>query len=123
MNGGESIISGVIADAGQRLDKALAEASGLSRERIKALMGEGRVMLDGKAATQASLKPQAGTAFAITVPAAIPDEAQAEDIPLNVVYEDEHLIVVNKPEGLLSVPGRGADRQDCMVHRVQQRLA
>ena len=107
MNGGESIISGVIADAGQRLDKALAEASGLSRERIKALMGEGRVMLDGKAATQASLKPQAGTAFAITVPAAIPDEAQAEDIPLNVVYEDEHLIVVNKPAGLVVHPAVG----------------
>ena len=67
MNGGESIVSGVIASAGQRLDKALAEASGLSRERIKALMGEGRVTLDGKVAAQASHKPAAGSAFEITI--------------------------------------------------------
>ena len=40
MNGGERIIEGVIADGGQRLDKALADATGLSRERVKALMGD-----------------------------------------------------------------------------------
>ena len=63
MNGGDSIISGVVAEAGQRLDKALAEASGLSRERVKALLGEGRVLLDGKAVTQASFKPAAAPPF------------------------------------------------------------
>ena len=44
------------------------------------------------------------------------------DEGLELVHVDEALIVVNKPEGLLSVPGRGEDRQDCMVHRVQQRF-
>ena len=44
------------------------------------------------------------------------------DEGLDLVHVDEALIVVNKPEGLLSVPGRGEDRQDCMVHRVQQRF-
>lgn len=107
MNGGESIISGVIADAGQRLDKALAEASGLSRERVKALMGEGRVSLDGKPVSQASLKPAAGTPFEIRVPETTPTEAQAQDIPLSVVYEDEHLIVVDKPAGLVVHPAAG----------------
>ena len=107
MNGGESIISGVIADAGQRLDKALAEASGLSRERVKALMGEGRVSLDGKPVSQASLKPAAGTPFEIRVPETTPAEAQAQDIPLSVVYEDEHLIVVDKPAGLVVHPAAG----------------
>ncbi|MFM5916247.1 MAG: RluA family pseudouridine synthase [Novosphingobium sp.] len=107
MNGGESIISGVIAHDGQRLDKALADASGLSRERIKALLGEGRILLEGKVTTQASLKPAAGSTFAITVPAAAPLEAEAQDIPLNIVYEDEHLIVVDKPAGLVVHPAAG----------------
>jgi 23S rRNA pseudouridine1911/1915/1917 synthase len=50
---GESIIEGVIATEGLRLDKALADASGLSRERVKALLGEGRVTLSGKIVEQA----------------------------------------------------------------------
>lgn len=44
------------------------------------------------------------------------------DEGLDLIHVDEALIVVNKPEGLLSVPGRGEDRQDCMVHRVQRRF-
>jgi 23S rRNA pseudouridine1911/1915/1917 synthase len=107
MNGGERTISGVIAEGGQRLDKALADASGLSRERVKALMGEGRVTLSGKAVAQASLKPAAGTPFAIAVPEAVPAEAQAQDIPLAIVFEDEHLIVVDKPAGLVVHPAAG----------------
>ncbi len=107
MNGGDSIISGVVAEAGQRLDKALAEASGLSRERIKALMGEGRVMLGGKTVSQASHKPTAGTAFEIHVPETAPAEAQAQDIPLTIVYEDGDLIVVDKPAGLVVHPAAG----------------
>jgi 23S rRNA pseudouridine1911/1915/1917 synthase len=106
MNGEERIISGTLP-GGERLDKALSLASGLSRERIKALMGEGRVMLDGKAASQASLKPAAGTAFAIDVPGAAPAEAVAQDIPLNIVFEDEHLIVIDKPAGLVVHPAAG----------------
>jgi 23S rRNA pseudouridine1911/1915/1917 synthase len=126
MNGGESIVSGVIASEGQRLDKALAEASGLSRERIKALMGRGRVLLDGKPAAQASFKPAAGTAFAITVPAITPDEAQAEDIPLNVVFEDEHLIVIDKPAGLVVHPAVGnydGTLVNALLHHCQGQLS
>jgi 23S rRNA pseudouridine1911/1915/1917 synthase len=104
---GESIIEGVIAADGQRLDKALAEASGLSRERVKALLGEGRIMLSGKPASQASLKPAQGTPFRIIVPEAVPAEAAAQDIPLTVVHEDEHLIVVDKPAGLVVHPAAG----------------
>ena len=107
MNEGDSIISGTIAEGGQRLDKALAEASGLSRERVKALMGEGRVLLGGKEAHQASFKPAADTAFEIRVPAAIPAQAQAQDIALSVVYEDVDLIVIDKPAGLVVHPAAG----------------
>ena len=126
MNGGESIVSGVIANEGQRLDKALAEASGLSRERVKALMGEGRVTLDGKVAAQASFKPAAGSAFEIAIPAVTPDEAQPEDIPLNVVFEDEHLIVIDKPAGLVVHPAVGnydGTLVNALLHHCQGQLS
>jgi 23S rRNA pseudouridine1911/1915/1917 synthase len=106
MNGGDSIISGTLTGGG-RLDKALAEASGLSRERVKTLMGEGRVLLAGKVAAQASVKVADGTSFEIRVPAAIPAEAAPQDIPLTIVFEDEHLIVVDKPAGLVVHPAAG----------------
>lgn len=102
-----NVIEGVIAEGGLRLDKALAEASGLSRERVKALMAEGRVTLAGKPVAQASLKPAAGTVFRIDVPAAVPAEAEAQDIPLAVVFEDAHLIVIDKPAGLVVHPAAG----------------
>ncbi|MFA7602901.1 MAG: RluA family pseudouridine synthase [Novosphingobium sp.] len=104
---GESIIEGVIPADGLRLDKALAEASGLSRERVKALLGEGRVTLADNPAGQASLKPAKGTPFRISVPAAAPAEAEAQDIPLCVVFEDAHLIIVDKPAGLVVHPAAG----------------
>lgn len=105
--GDREVIHGILADGGQRLDKALAEATGLSRERVKALLGEGRISLDGVTASQASLKPAAGSAYAIDVPAAIPPEARPQDIPLVVVYEDSDLIVVDKPAGLVVHPAAG----------------
>jgi len=104
---GESFIEGVVAASDQRLDKALADASGLSRERVKALLGEGRITLGGKVAAQASQKLAAGTAFRIAVPEAVPAEAAAQDIPLSVVFEDAHLIVVDKPAGLVVHPAAG----------------
>jgi 23S rRNA pseudouridine1911/1915/1917 synthase len=107
MGGTDSILDGVIATGGQRLDRALADATGLSRERVKALLGEGRISLAGKAVAQASLKPEAGTPFAIRVPEAVPAQAEAQDIPLDIVFEDEHLVVVNKPAGLVVHPAAG----------------
>ena len=106
MNGEERIIAGTLP-GGERLDKALSLVSGLSRERVKALLGEGRITLGGKIASQASLKPDAGTTFEICVPEAAPAEAVAQDIPLCVVYEDEHLIVIDKPAGLVVHPAAG----------------
>jgi 23S rRNA pseudouridine1911/1915/1917 synthase len=105
--GDREVIRGILEEGGQRLDKALAEASGLSRERVKALLAEGRIELDGRAASQASAKPPAGAAYAIDLPPAVPAEAQAQDIPLAVVYEDADLIVVDKPAGLVVHPAAG----------------
>ena len=84
----ERIIEGTLAGPAIRLDKALAEASGLSRERVKALLGDGRVLVEGEAARQASAKLPEGTRWAIHVPEAIPAAAMAQDIPLVIAYED-----------------------------------
>jgi len=107
MNGGERIISGILPDEAMRLDKALAQASGLSRERVKALMGDGRVLVAGQVAAQASSRPSPGAAFEIRIPEAAPAVARAQAIPLAIVFEDEHLIVVDKPAGLVIHPAAG----------------
>jgi 23S rRNA pseudouridine1911/1915/1917 synthase len=99
------VITGML-EAGLRLDKALAEASGLSRERIKALIGEGRVTIAGKPVAQASAKSVGGD-FAIEVPPPADATATAQEIPLVVVYEDEHLIVIDKPAGMVVHPAAG----------------
>jgi 23S rRNA pseudouridine1911/1915/1917 synthase len=99
-------IAGMIA-AGGRLDKALAAASGLSRERIKGLIAEGAVVVNGAPATSVSVKVAEGTAFAIALPPTAPLAAEAQDIPLAIVFEDEHLIVVDKPAGMVVHPAAG----------------
>lgn len=100
------IITGT-AQAPARLDKALADATELSRARVQALIAEGRVELDGKPATSASAKVAEGAKFRITVPAAAEAEARPQDIPLTVAFEDEHLIVVDKPAGMVVHPAAG----------------
>lgn len=111
MDRGESIIEGVVAPsadgAGERLDKALAQASGLSRERVKALLGEGRITLGGARASQASLRLAEGTPFRIAVPQVAPAQAAPQDIALTIAYEDDALIVVDKPAGLVVHPAAG----------------
>lgn len=104
--GGGQIITGKLT-GGQRLDKALAEASGLSRERVKALIAEGAVTISGKVAKEPSRKAAEGAEFAVKVPPAAEAKAQAQDIPLKVVFEDAHLIVVDKPAGLVVHPAAG----------------
>lgn len=99
-------IAGTIGASG-RLDKALAEASGLSRERVKGLIGEGAVTIGSAIATNGSAKVAAGTPFTIALPPPVPLEAEAQAIPLQVVFEDEHLIVVDKPAGMVVHPAAG----------------
>ena len=103
MGDGERIIQGVLATGGERLDKALAQASGLSRERVKMLLGEGRV----SPALSASTKTVAGMTWMMRVPEAEPAQAAPQDIPLSIAFEDEHLIVVDKPAGLVVHPAAG----------------
>ena len=100
------VITGTIA-APARLDKALADATDLSRARVQSLIAEGRVEIDGAPATSASAKVAEGANFSITVPPAVEAEAKPQDIPLDIVFEDEHLIVVNKAAGMVVHPAAG----------------
>ncbi|MCL4157905.1 UNVERIFIED_CONTAM: hypothetical protein GTU68_030970 [Idotea baltica] len=99
---------------GTRLDKALTEAvntPGLSRSRIRALIEGGAVQRQsepGGTVTDASVKVKGGERFHIAVPPPLPAEPQAEDIPLDVIFEDAHLIVVDKPVGMVVHPAPGA---------------
>ncbi|MEO0062246.1 MAG: Ribosomal large subunit pseudouridine synthase, partial [Pseudomonadota bacterium] len=104
--GDAEIIRGMLA-GGQRLDKALADATTLSRERVKALMAEGQVLLNGKPATQPAAKLAGESAFEIRLPAPLTAEALPQDIPLTIVFEDDHLVVVDKAAGMVVHPAAG----------------
>jgi 23S rRNA pseudouridine1911/1915/1917 synthase len=90
-----------------RLDRALADAfPELSRARIQALIAEGRVLLDGEPA-RASVRPVVGQRVELVVPDAAPSALVGEDIPLEILFEDEDLLVVVKPAGMVVHPSAG----------------
>jgi 23S rRNA pseudouridine1911/1915/1917 synthase len=96
--------------AGQRLDAWLARRlPSLSRSRVQALIDEGHVRLEG-ATARPSTRVRPGQVVRVHVPAPVPAQPQPEDIPIAVVHEDAHLVVVNKPAGLVVHPGAGTAR-------------
>lgn len=94
---------------GWRLDRALAVAlPTLSRERLKALISSGQVSTeDGALVRDPAAKVASGASFSVIVPDPAPAHNEAQAIPLNVVFEDEHLIVIDKPAGLVVHPAAG----------------
>jgi 23S rRNA pseudouridine1911/1915/1917 synthase len=95
------------AGAGERLDAWLARMlPDLSRARIQALIGAGAITVDG-ASVRASARVRPGQRVSVSVPEPEPAVPQPEDIGLVVVHEDAHLLVVNKPAGLVVHPGAG----------------
>ena len=110
MDRGASVLQATIATAadGWRLDRALADAlPTLSRERLKVLINAGSVSRDGLAVRDPAKRATAGETFAVAVPVPAPAHNEAQDIPLVVAFEDEHLIVVDKPAGLVVHPAAG----------------
>ncbi len=96
------------ADMGARLDKILVRAlPDLSRSRLQALIRAGQVTADGVPLDNPGTKLRTGQTIAICLPPPIPAEPQAEDLPLNVVYEDGDVIVIDKPAGLVVHPAAG----------------
>jgi len=95
-------------DAGERLDRVLAaHLTALSRTRLKALVLAGRVAIGGRTIRDPGHRVNAGDRLTVAVPP--PEEAtpQAEAIPLAVVYEDDDLIIIDKPKGLVVHPAAG----------------
>ncbi|GGB34875.1 pseudouridine synthase [Sphingomonas metalli] len=110
MDRGVSIIQATIASTadGWRLDRALADAvPTLSRERLKVLIAGGQVEREGVLVRDPARKVALGETFAIALPDPTPAHNAAQDIPLVIAYEDEHLIVVDKPAGLVVHPAAG----------------
>jgi len=96
---------------GMRLDKWLADAGiGISRSRLRVLIEEGRVTANGRPATDPSSKAQPGAEYAIALPTPSAAEPQPEDIPLDILFEDKHLIIVNKAPGMVVHPAAGSEK-------------
>ena len=96
------------AHAGWRLDRALAAAvPTLSRERLKSLIRSGAVETDGLPVRDPATKVRGAESLRLAVPEPRPARNEAQDIPLKVVFEDEHLLVVDKPAGLVVHPAAG----------------
>lgn len=96
------------AQAGERLDRVLvAGAPDLSRSRLKALIEAGEVSIDGRTIRDAAYRVKPGQQARVVLPEPEPAVPQGEDIPLVVVHEDDALIVLDKPAGLVVHPGAG----------------
>jgi 23S rRNA pseudouridine1911/1915/1917 synthase len=120
-----TIFTGVLGEG--RLDRALCEAlPQFSRARIQALMGEAALFVGGNSIHDTSSKKYAGKPFLLRVPLPRPDKAEPQDLNLVIPYEDDHLLVVNKPSGLVVHPSAGhADGTlvNALLHHCKGRLS
>jgi 23S rRNA pseudouridine1911/1915/1917 synthase len=92
----------------ERLDLFLVgQLQEFSRSRIQGLIAHGLVEVNGRAAKKAGQTLENGFQVTVRVPAPVPTELVAEDIPLDIVFENEDLIVVNKPAGMVVHPAAG----------------
>lgn len=104
------------AQSGLRLDKALSDLHpDLSRARIQSLIAEGCVSLNDRPGITASTKVKEGDRVEVRIPPPVSSHMEAESIALDIVYEDEDLVVINKPAGLVVHPGAG-NRSGTLVH-------
>ena len=129
--------------AGQRADRFLAEAIGtLSRSRLKVFIEAGRATRDGAVFTQPADPVRPGSVYELTPPEVVAAVPQAQAIPFTILHEDRHLIVLDKPAGLVvhpapghedgtlvnallahcgdSLPGIGGERRPGIVHRLDR---
>ena len=97
----------ICTESGVRLDKFIADADiGISRSAAAALIESGGVSLNGKGANKKQ-KLKENDEVTVQIPDPVPYEAKAENIPLDIVYEDSDLLVVNKPKGMVVHPAAG----------------
>ena len=99
-------------EAGERIDRVLARhfadhPAALSRSRLKALIEAGAVVLDGKTIRDPSHRVNSGSVIGVAIPPPEPAKPQPEPIPLRIVYEDDDIIVIDKPRNLVVHPAAG----------------
>ena len=94
-------------EAHQRLDKFLTSKFNFSRSKIQKLIHEGNVQIDNNVIDIPHHTIKANETIEIHIPPPIPSECKAENIPLDIIYEDNHLLLVNKPAGLVVHPAGG----------------
>ncbi len=96
-------------DAGKRIDAFIAEKTDLTRSAASRLIEGGDVALEGAEDKRLAknYKLREGDAIVVTLPTPEPCEAQPEDIPIDIIYEDSDIIVINKPEGMVVHPAAG----------------
>lgn len=103
----EDIKITVVEEAGQRIDKILVKAlTDFSRTQIQMLIQDGHVLVNGKV-IKASYKVEVNDEVMVHIPEPESTDILAEDIPLDIVYEDQDVIVVNKPTGMIVHPSAG----------------
>jgi 23S rRNA pseudouridine1911/1915/1917 synthase len=118
MAGGTTIIEIELdaSQAGWRLDRALAaQVPTLSRERLKVLTKAGALTREANAVRDPAIKVKGNERFSLAIPEPEPARNEAQEIPLPILYEDEHLLVVDKPAGLVVHPAAG-NRDGTMVN-------
>ena len=94
-------------EAGMRLDAYLREKTSYSRSRIVALMEEGALLVDGVPETKAARKTEAGMKLTLSIPEVKPVSIVPQDIPIDILYQDEDVVLVNKPCGMVVHPAAG----------------
>lgn len=103
-------------DIGQRLDRFVAQQlPDLSRSRIQQLITEGQLTKSGDSITDCSYRVKSGDSFDLNIPPPVTSCMKATNIPINVIFEDEHLLVIFKPAGLTVHPGAG-NYQDTLAN-------
>jgi 23S rRNA pseudouridine1911/1915/1917 synthase len=93
-------------DGSRRADRVVADAVGLSRSHVQRLIEDGRLTVEGRP-VKSNTMLDAGTTLELDLPEAVQSSLQAEDIPLDVVYEDEDVLIIDKPAGLVTHPAPG----------------
>ena len=94
-------------EAGTRLDIFLTGCTGISRSRVKGFVKDGYAVLNGFSITRPSRPVNTADCIELTIPPSNEPDFLPEKIPLNIVYRDDSIIVVNKPAGMVVHPGRG----------------
>ena len=103
------ILTAEASEAGERTDRFIAaRIAEVSRSRIKALIKEGALACDGVPLTDPNASVVAGAEYRLEVPAPRPATPQPEDIPLDILFEDADLIILNKPAGMAVHPAPGS---------------